>query len=65
MNAAPATLPRPARIDGAQWLARLTEHLPAAFIRSHAFALLALRGDGADPAEAATYARAFMGAPSL
>lgn len=70
MNAAPSTLARPAaRQTFAQWCAALSEYLPPAWIRANAFALLALHRDtacqGCTVAIAATYARAFMGAPSL
>lgn len=69
MNAAPTLAARPALSPFGQWLAALSEYLPAAWITANALALLALYRDTerqrCTVANAATYCRAFMGAPSL
>lgn len=61
----PAPTPRAARPPRV-WFAELAEHLPARFIAAHFNALDDLRGrDGATPAEAGAYARAYLLAPTI
>ncbi len=52
-------------IPFAQWLARLSEHLPQGFIDGRARELAALYDDGCAVSLAATYCRVFLLAPKL
>lgn len=49
----------------AQWLAQLSEFLPAAYVFAYAAQIEALYADGATPGEAAIYCHAYLAGPYL
>ena len=62
--APPAPCPA-AQLPAGCWFERLLDYLPNAYVHARASDLAQLRADGATPAEAATYARAYLAAPHV